>query len=154
MLLRGLNHVAILTNDTERLHAFYREVFDAEVLRDGAELPDGGGPRLSIIKIGEWSEINVFQIEGNTEADHQTPMFGRGRIDHLALQADSLAAFETIRDWTPGLGRPPITITPTDHRPGSLMRVYMIKDKKFTQVAEVDLKKRWPDKWEKEWLGW
>jgi len=63
-------------------------------------------------------------------------------------------AFETIREWTPGLGRPPITITPTDHRPGSLIRVYMIKDKKFNLVEEVDLKKRWPDKWEKEWLGW
>jgi len=63
-------------------------------------------------------------------------------------------AFETIREWTPGLGRPPITITSTDHRPGSLIRVYMIKDKKFNLLEEVDLKKRWPDKWEKEWLGW
>jgi len=62
--------------------------------------------------------------------------------------------FETIREWTPGLGRPPITITPADHRPGSLVRVYMIKDKKFNLMKEVDLKKRWPDKWEKEWLGW
>jgi branched-chain amino acid transport system substrate-binding protein len=63
-------------------------------------------------------------------------------------------AFETIRDWTPGLGRPPITITPTDHRPGSLVRVYMIKDKKFALLEQVDLKKRWPEKWDKEWLGW
>jgi branched-chain amino acid transport system substrate-binding protein len=30
----------------------------------------------------------------------------------------------------------------------------MIKDRKFNLVKEVDLKKRWPDKWEKEWLGW
>jgi branched-chain amino acid transport system substrate-binding protein len=30
----------------------------------------------------------------------------------------------------------------------------MIKDKKFILAEEVDLKKRWPDKWEKEWLGW
>jgi branched-chain amino acid transport system substrate-binding protein len=63
-------------------------------------------------------------------------------------------AFETLREWTPGLGRPPVTITPTDHRPGSLVRIYMIKDKKFNLVKEVDLKRRWPDKWEKEWLGW
>jgi branched-chain amino acid transport system substrate-binding protein len=64
------------------------------------------------------------------------------------------AAFETIRDWTPGLGRPPITITPTDHRPGSLIRVYRVRGGKFALVKEVDLKQRWPDKWEKEWLGW
>jgi catechol 2,3-dioxygenase-like lactoylglutathione lyase family enzyme len=98
VLLKGLNHVAVITNDALRLNTFYQEVFDAEILRDGAELPQGTGPRLSIIKIGEWSELNVFQIEGNTEADRQTPMFGRGRLDHLAVQAASLEAFETIRD--------------------------------------------------------
>jgi catechol 2,3-dioxygenase-like lactoylglutathione lyase family enzyme len=97
MLLSGFNHVAILTNDTERLQAFYRDVFEAEVLFDGAEFADQPGPRLSIIKIGPGAELNVFQIEGNTEADRQTPMFGRGRIDHLALQASSLEAFEETR---------------------------------------------------------
>jgi catechol 2,3-dioxygenase-like lactoylglutathione lyase family enzyme len=98
VLLKGLNHVATITNDADRLKAFYTDVFDAEILQDGAELPDGKGPRLSIIKIGDWAELNVFQIEGNTEADRQTPMFGRGRIDHLALQAASLEAFEAIRE--------------------------------------------------------
>lgn len=97
MLLSGFNHVATLTNDSERLHAFYRDVFEAEVLRDGAEFPDGAGLRLSIIKIGPGAELNVFRIEGNTEAQRQTPMFGRGRIDHLALQASSLEAFEILR---------------------------------------------------------
>jgi catechol 2,3-dioxygenase-like lactoylglutathione lyase family enzyme len=98
VLLKGLNHVATITNDASRLIAFYQEVFEAEVLKDGSEFPEGKGPRLSIIKIGDWSELNVFQIEGNTEADRQTPMFGRGRIDHLAVQAASIEAFETIRE--------------------------------------------------------
>jgi len=98
VLLKGLNHVAVITNGAGRLNAFYQEVFDAEILRDGSEFPTGTGPRLSIIKIGDWSELNVFQIEGNTEADRQTPMFGRGRIDHLAVQAASIEAFEAIRD--------------------------------------------------------
>jgi len=97
VLLKGLNHVAIITNDAERLTEFYREVFEAKVVRDGAEFPDGKGPRLTVIMIGEWSELNVFQIDGNTEADRQTPMFGRGRLDHLAVQAASLDAFDTIR---------------------------------------------------------
>jgi catechol 2,3-dioxygenase-like lactoylglutathione lyase family enzyme len=97
MLLSGFNHVATLTNDSDRLHAFYRDVFDAEVSRDGAEFPDQKGPRLSIIRIGPGAELNVFEIEGNTEAQRQTPMFGRGRIDHLALQAASLEAFEEAR---------------------------------------------------------
>ena len=76
MLLKGLNHVAIISNDASRLNAFYRDVFDAEVVRDGSEFPQGKGPRLSIIKIGDWAELNVFEIEGNHEADTQTPMFG------------------------------------------------------------------------------
>ncbi|MHB8465506.1 MAG: VOC family protein [Acidimicrobiales bacterium] len=98
MLTKGLNHVAILTNDTERLHAFYEEVFDAVVVRDGPETGDDADVRLSIVMIGPSSELNVFQVKGNREADRQTPMFGRGRLDHLALQAASMEAFETIRE--------------------------------------------------------
>ncbi len=98
MLLKGLNHVAVITNDATRLNVFYLEVFGAEVVRDGPEpLESGPGPRLSIIQIGDWAELNVFEIEGNTEADRQTPMFGRGRLDHLALQAATIEAFEEIR---------------------------------------------------------
>ncbi len=98
MLTVGLNHVATLTNDAHRLHAFYEEVFEAEVVRDAPELEGEDAVRLSIIRIGPYAELNVFQIVGNTEADRQVPMFGRGRLDHFALQAASLAAFETIRE--------------------------------------------------------
>lgn len=94
MLLNGFNHVATLTADTDRLVAFYREMFDAAV--DG-ELRPGDGMRLTIIKLGPTAELNVFQIDGNEEAARQTPMFGRGRIDHLALQAASVDAFDEIR---------------------------------------------------------
>ena len=95
MLLDGVNHVAIITRDTERFHAFYRDVFDAKVSRDINEQP---GVRLSFVDIGIGRELNVFEVDGNTEAERQTPMFGRGRIDHLGLQAASLEAFETIRE--------------------------------------------------------
>ena len=78
MLTIGLNHVATLTNDAARLHAFYEEVFEAEVVRDAPEIEGHDAVRLSIVKIGPWSELNVFQIDGNTEADRQVPMFGRG----------------------------------------------------------------------------
>src|SRR5581483_8496666 len=98
MLLDGFNHVAVVTNDTDRLHAFYREVFDATIALDGREPGnDDGKVRMAVVDVGPHSELNVFQIVGNTEADRQTPMFGRGRIDHLALHAESLEAFETMR---------------------------------------------------------
>jgi len=95
MLLDGVNHVAVLTDDTDRLHAFYREVFDATVSHDDVV---ENGTRLSFIDIGPHTELNVFQIDGNAEAAHQTPMFGRGRLDHMGLHAASLDAFDTIRE--------------------------------------------------------
>ena len=94
MLLDGLNHVAVLTKDTDRLHAFYREMFDATVSQD---IPAGPGMRLSFVDIGPHTELNVFEVDGNDEALRQTPMFGRGRLDHLALHAASIEAFDEIR---------------------------------------------------------
>jgi catechol 2,3-dioxygenase-like lactoylglutathione lyase family enzyme len=94
VLLNGINHVAILTKDTQRFVDFYREVFEAEVV---GEQRMGDEGVLTFVRIGQESEINLFEVFGNTEAERQTPMFGRGRIDHLGLQADSLQAFEEIR---------------------------------------------------------
>lgn len=94
MLLNGINHVALLTRDTDGLVEFYRQVFDATVAGEVADVPGG---RLTFVDVGPGVELNVFEIAGNTEADRQTPMFGRGRIDHLGLQAESLEAFTTIR---------------------------------------------------------
>lgn len=94
MLLDGVNHVAVLTRDTERLSRFYTEVFDAPAARTIEQQP---GFKLSLIDIGEGRELNVFEIDGNAESEHQTPMFGRGRLDHVGLQAASLEAFEEIR---------------------------------------------------------
>jgi catechol 2,3-dioxygenase-like lactoylglutathione lyase family enzyme len=94
MLLNGFNHVALITNDTDRLVSFYGDVFDAKV--DGQQ-QENEDVRLTFIRVGESAELNVFEVVGNTEAERQTPMFGRGRIDHLGLQAASLEAFEEIR---------------------------------------------------------
>ena len=94
MLLAGINHVATLTSDTERLCAFYREVFGS----DSRTIEENPGMRLTTIDVGPGIELNVFQFDGNTEAERQTPMFGRGRIDHMGLQAASIEAFETARD--------------------------------------------------------
>jgi catechol 2,3-dioxygenase-like lactoylglutathione lyase family enzyme len=94
MLLNGFNHVAILTADTQRFVAFYREVFGAEVI--GVDEMDGHG-RLTLVKVGDDAEVNLFELPGSTEPERQTPMFGRGRIDHIGLQARSVADFEEIR---------------------------------------------------------
>ena len=95
MLLKGIQHVAVLTQDTDRLQAFYREVFDSTVSNDG---PAGPGMRLSFIHVGDGVELNVFEVRDNMEAQRQTPMFGRGRLDHLGLAARDMESFREIRD--------------------------------------------------------
>lgn len=94
MLLDGFNHVAILTADTARFVEFYADVFGAEV---AGEMDLGGNGMLTFVRVGGHGEINLFEVNGNAEALRQVPMFGRGRIDHLGLQAASLEAFDEIR---------------------------------------------------------
>jgi catechol 2,3-dioxygenase-like lactoylglutathione lyase family enzyme len=94
VLLKGINHIAVLTNDTDRLHRFYEEVFDAGT-RENLELPPG--MRLTFIDLAPDVELNVFQIDGNTQADVQEPDFERGRLDHFGLLAESEASFREIR---------------------------------------------------------
>jgi catechol 2,3-dioxygenase-like lactoylglutathione lyase family enzyme len=94
MLLDGVNHIAWISTDVDRLGRFYQRVFDAVV---GPTRPHGPGETMTVIDIGPATQLNVFVIDGNTEADRQTPMWGRGRIDHVGLAAASPEAFEVIR---------------------------------------------------------
>lgn len=93
MLLGGINHVAILTGDTHRFLEFYAGVFDVT----HQIIEDQDGFRLTAVWLGPTAELNVFEVAGNTEHERQVPMFGRGRLDHVALQAASLEAFDEIR---------------------------------------------------------
>ena len=109
MLTDGIDHVATITNDGDRLIQFYTDIFEATVESDSPEFP--GGPRMIILNVGPATELNVFQIDDNDQADHQTPMFGRGRIDHLALHASSPEAFGEIRDRLMAAGASDGTVT-------------------------------------------
>jgi len=95
MLLDGVNHIAWLSKDVARLGRFYEAVFDAVV---GPTREHGPGETMTTIDIGLTTQLNVFVIDGNVEADRQTPMWGRGRIDHVGVAAVSPEAFETIRN--------------------------------------------------------
>jgi catechol 2,3-dioxygenase-like lactoylglutathione lyase family enzyme len=97
VLLDGINHVAWISKDIARLGRFYAEVFDAEV---GPTRPHGQDPgeTMTTIRIGPHTELNIVTIEGNTEPDRQTPMWGRGRIDHIGLHAATREAFDIIRE--------------------------------------------------------
>ena len=59
---------------------------------------------LTFVRIGPHTEFNLFEVEGNTEAERQTPMFGRGRLDHFGLQTPSIENFDEIRQRLRDLG--------------------------------------------------
>lgn len=96
-LLSGVNHIAVLTADMDRFIRFYQEVFDAKVEMDNTNHGDNEGERMVTMSIGGQSELSVFEVPGNTQAAIQTPMFGRGRLDHFGLNASNRETFEQIR---------------------------------------------------------
>jgi hypothetical protein len=46
-----------------------------------------------------------------------------------------------------------VTITPTDHRYSSIVRVGRVIKGKPQTVGEIDMRAKFPDKWA-SWLGW
>ena len=63
--------------------------------------------------------------------------------------------YEAFRDWD-GLkefGGQLVTITPTDHRYSSIVKVGRIIKGKPATVANIDMRAKFPDKWA-SWLGW
>lgn len=92
--INGINHVAVLTQDSDRLIAFYREVFGAQAVVEERE----PGLRFTAIALGPAAMLNVFEVEGNDQAGEALPMFSRGRVDHYGLNAADVAAFERLRE--------------------------------------------------------
>lgn len=94
MLLDGINHVAVLTDDTARFVTFYEEVFDAKASRQ----QNIGNGTLTMVDIGPRTELNVFEIHGDDAPDLvRGSMFTHGPIDHMGLQAANRDAFVEIR---------------------------------------------------------
>ncbi len=62
--------------------------------------------------------------------------------------------FETMQAFELGLGGAPLTYTASDHRISGKIPIYEVVNGKITLLTVVDLKGRWPDKWNQEWLGW
>jgi catechol 2,3-dioxygenase-like lactoylglutathione lyase family enzyme len=92
-LVDGIHHITFLTEDMDRLLAFYRRVFDAEVTLDMSE----EGVRHTFLKVGPTTVLHPFQILEGPPPPPPSPMFSRGRQDHFALLAPSEAAFRELR---------------------------------------------------------
>jgi catechol 2,3-dioxygenase-like lactoylglutathione lyase family enzyme len=90
----GPHHLATLTADMDRLIAFYARVFDADVVADMRE----EGLRHAFIDLGGGFVLHPFEIPGTEVPQGELPLFERGRIDHLALRAQTADDFWALRE--------------------------------------------------------
>src|ERR687897_824489 len=95
-MLTGLNHIAILTDDLDRLEAFYRDAFEVE----DVHRMECRGLRHTLLRVGSRAILHAFEQPAPAPA----PMFERGRLDHLALNVDSFEDFEVLRKRLVALG--------------------------------------------------
>jgi catechol 2,3-dioxygenase-like lactoylglutathione lyase family enzyme len=92
-LVDGVHHLTFLTEDMDRLLAFYGRVFDADVTLDMTE----EGLRHAFLKVGPTTVLHPFQMLDGPDPPPPAPMFRRGRLDHFALLAPSEEAFRELR---------------------------------------------------------
>jgi catechol 2,3-dioxygenase-like lactoylglutathione lyase family enzyme len=93
-LVAGVHHLTFLTEDIERLGAFYERVFDAPTTLDMTE----EGVRHVFIELGPTTVLHPFQIlAGPPLPAAPGTMFERGRLDHFAVLAASEQAFRELR---------------------------------------------------------
>ena len=92
-LLDGAHHITFLTDDMDRLLAFYVRVFDAEVTLDMTE----EGVRHVFLRVGPKTVLHPFELLEGPAPPPPAPMFSRGRLDHFALLAPSEEAFRELR---------------------------------------------------------
>jgi catechol 2,3-dioxygenase-like lactoylglutathione lyase family enzyme len=101
-LTTGFNHIATVTPDLDRLVAFYKEAFEAEVTFEMAAQPDH--PRMAILDVGGGAALNVFEAPADSIVGDRTTQGGRGPIDHYGIAVDSLATLEAVRDRLQAMG--------------------------------------------------
>jgi catechol 2,3-dioxygenase-like lactoylglutathione lyase family enzyme len=104
-LVDGLNHVALASRDLDRLAAFYAEVFDVPFVELAP--PAGRQGRHGFLLLGRGATaqdpgpvIHVFEVpEAVTGPFPDADAFlGRGRLDHLAIEAAGERELCDIRD--------------------------------------------------------
>ena len=127
--------------------AFYGQDYkNMDIVVEAAKKYNPGVPqdKRLIRTIQAWGDA-LITWEALKRADKAGDLTGPGIM---------IKGFETMREYDIGLGASPITFTADDHRPTTGCLIQEWTGEKFQEVERVDLKERWPDKWEKEWLGW
>jgi catechol 2,3-dioxygenase-like lactoylglutathione lyase family enzyme len=92
--ISGCHHVALVTEDLDRLLTFHREVFEAPA----AWVLEEEGVRHAAIEFGGGFHLHAFELAGgNTYARGLPEMFTRGHLDHVALEVPDEATLQDLR---------------------------------------------------------
>lgn len=100
-LVDGINHVALVTRDLERLTGFFRDVFGAEVLTELEA--EGRIRRHCLLQVGERAALHL--MEAPDAELPEGPMFSRGRLDHLGLSVADEVSLHSARERLVDVGQ-------------------------------------------------
>jgi catechol 2,3-dioxygenase-like lactoylglutathione lyase family enzyme len=92
-LVSGIHHVAVITADIDRLIEFYTDVFEIPVIFQETT----PAFRHALLRVGSSSVLHAAEMPDNIHSIGLLEMFGRGHIDHLALNVPTESAFQIIR---------------------------------------------------------
>ena len=106
-LTSGVNHVALVTDDLDRLVDFYVSVFEANVFGQLTE----GPVRHAMIDLGGGMALHPFEFAGRPSDGPHGEMFARGHLDHVSLNVDDDERFELLRRRLVAVGASDGTMT-------------------------------------------
>jgi catechol 2,3-dioxygenase-like lactoylglutathione lyase family enzyme len=129
-LLAGINHVATVTADLNRLEDFYARAFGAGVVRRWE-----GHERHSMIRLGPTTVLHAFERSDSPDINPGEAMFHRGRLDHIGINAASREAFERLCERLVHLGA----------SDGSVTEFPMISSARFVDPDGMDVELCWQE---------
>jgi catechol 2,3-dioxygenase-like lactoylglutathione lyase family enzyme len=90
--ISGVNHIALVSGDIDRLADFYESVFGAEIVARS-----DGVPRKCVIRVTHRTHFHLFEVGPERASKPGDDAFDPGSINHFALEARDGDAFVEVR---------------------------------------------------------
>ena len=101
MNFRGINHLAMVTNDMDKTIRFYRDVLGMPLVAALGSTPEQQRYRHYFFETGPNSTIAFFEWPGMEEEFHKPagmPVGGRVQFDHISFDVESEEALLELQD--------------------------------------------------------
>ena len=101
MKFRGINHLAMVTNDMDKTIRFYRDILGMPLVGALGSTPEMKRYRHYFFETGPNNTIAFFEWPGMVEEFHKPagiPVKGRVQFDHISFDVESEAALLELQD--------------------------------------------------------